>query len=266
MKKYNYHTHTYRCGHAEKNITDEKIVLEFIKNNFDIVAFTDHCPEKDIIDTRENMRMDYSMKDEYLASINYLKEKYKNQIVIESGYEIEYLPDQEDNLFELKAETDKLVLGQHFVYADDGKTLKIFRHNEITDSDLLRYAEYIVMAMKKGIPDIIVHPDLYMLSRSNFGEIESKVAHMICAASEQYNIPLEINLTEPRLHAIGLRDKVYYPCREFWKIASQYNIEVLYGLDVHYLEAIENYENSIKLATDIIGEDIVSKLKILKID
>ena len=32
MKKYNFHTHTYRCGHAEKNITDEAIVKTFIDN------------------------------------------------------------------------------------------------------------------------------------------------------------------------------------------------------------------------------------------
>ena len=126
MKKYNFHTHTYRCGHAEENITDEAIVKTFIANGFEVVAFTDHCPEKEMIDRRKNMRMDYSMKDDYLASINDLKEKYKDKIRIESGYEVEYLPGQEDNLLELKAETDKIVLGQHFIYDDDGRTLKIF--------------------------------------------------------------------------------------------------------------------------------------------
>ena len=119
MKKYNYHTHTYRCGHAQKGITDEDLVKEYIKNDFDVIAFTDHCPQKDPVDTREKMRMKYSQKDEYLDSIKCLKEKYKDKIEIETGYEVEYLPGEEDNLTELKNETDKIVLGQHLVYDDN---------------------------------------------------------------------------------------------------------------------------------------------------
>ena len=46
------------------------------------------------------MRMDYSQKDEYLESIRKLKEKYSNQIEILSGFEVEYLPGEEENLKE----------------------------------------------------------------------------------------------------------------------------------------------------------------------
>ena len=52
MQNFNYHTHTYRCGHAELGITDEEIVKEFINKGFKKIAFTDHCPEKEIIDKR----------------------------------------------------------------------------------------------------------------------------------------------------------------------------------------------------------------------
>ena len=44
--------------------------------------------------------MEYSEKDEYLKSIKLLKEKYKDKIQIETGFEVEYLPGQEDNLLE----------------------------------------------------------------------------------------------------------------------------------------------------------------------
>ena len=46
MQKFNYHTHTRRCGHADNNMTDEDFVKEFIKKGFTKIAFTDHCPEK----------------------------------------------------------------------------------------------------------------------------------------------------------------------------------------------------------------------------
>ena len=102
MQKFNYHTHTYRCGHADDNMMDEEYVKEFIEKGFKKIAFTDHCPEKEIIDKRKNMRMDYSQIDEYLESIKCLKKKYKDKIEIQTGFEIEYLPGQEENLVELK--------------------------------------------------------------------------------------------------------------------------------------------------------------------
>lgn len=260
MQKFNYHTHTYRCGHAE-NISDEKFVQCFIKQGYTRITFTDHCPEKEKIDTRKNMRMEYSQKDEYLSSINSLKEKYKDVIKIESGFEVEYLPGQEENLLELKKESDKIILGQHFIYDNDNKNLKIFRWNDFTDNDLLKYAEYIQSAMKYNIPDIIAHPDLYMLSREKFGDIESKVANMICSSAEEYGIPLEINLAQSLLYLIKKRENIIYPCKEFWKIASEYRkLKVVYGIDAHYKEDIELSQKSLELANKHIGEEIIEKL------
>lgn len=263
MQKFNYHTHTYRCGHAERGIKDEDIVQEFINKRFKKIAFTDHCPEKEKIDKRLNMRMKYSQKDEYLDSIKKLKDKYSGVIEIESGFEVEYLPGQENNLMELKEEVDKIVLGQHFIY-DDNKKLKIFRHHEFTDDDLIRYANYIDEAMKKGIPDIIGHPDIYMIDRKSFGEIETEVAHMICKSAEKYNIPLEINLSDPNLYLTGKKSRVRYPSKEFWQIVSKYNIKVLYGIDVHYKNQIRNYEKTIEFVEKFIGHETINKLNFIK--
>ena len=265
MQNFNYHTHTYRCGHADYNMSDEDYVKELIKKEFKKIAFTDHAPQKEVIDTRSNMRMDYSEKDGYLTSIKSLKDKYKALIEIESGYEVEYLPGQEDNLLELKNEVDKIVLGQHFIY-DENNKLKIFRYHYFSDIDLIKYAKYIDMAMEKNIPDIIVHPDIYMLSRDKFGNVEEEVAHMICKSAEKYNIPLEINLTEIQLYLIGRRSKISYPTKEFWDIATNYNIKVLYGIDAHFKDQIEMYEECIEFVNDYIGEDIINKLNFIEND
>ena len=261
MQDFNYHTHTYRCGHAQKDMTDEDFVNEFIKKGFKKIAFTDHCPQKQAIDKRKGMRMEYSQINEYLDSIKYLKDKYKDKIEIESGFEIEYLPGEEANLLELKQITDKLVLGQHFIYDDNNIDLKIFRKHNFTDEDLIKYANYIKTAIELGIPDIIVHPDLYMLNRNKFGEIERKVAEIICKTAEKYNIPLEINLTEPSMCLSKLKDRIKYPCKEFWEVVSNYNVKVIYGIDAHYKKQIEQYEESIKLANKIIGNNTIKKLK-----
>lgn len=264
MQKFNYHTHTIRCGHAQKDLKDKDYVELFIKKGFNKIAFTDHCPHKEVIDKRANMRMDYSELDEYINSIKNLKETYKEIIEIESGFEVEYLPGLEDYLLELKSKTDKIVLGQHFIYDENNEVLKTFRRNKeensFSNEQLLDYANYIKKATELNIPDIIVHPDLYMLDRSEFGDIEKQVAEIICEAAKKYDIPLEINITDSHMFLINLRNKISYPCKEFWEIASKHNVKVIYGIDAHYEAQINQYEESVKLANKIIGEDTINKL------
>ena len=277
MQKFNYHSHTYRCGHADLDMKDEEYIQEYIKMGFEKVAITDHCPEKNEIDKRDNMRMKYIEKEEYLNSIKTLKEKYADKIQIETGFEVEYLPGEEENLKELKNETDKIMLGQHFIY-DDNKQLRIFGTHNFTDEELIRYAEYIETAVKLNIPDIIVHPDIYMHKRENFGEIESKVANMICKVVEKYNIPLEINLAKvfnktyyenKKLNNDSIEkqkeklSKVDYPRKEFWEIVTQYDIKVLYGIDVHHRGQITLYKELIELANEIIGKETINKLNFI---
>lgn len=279
MQNFNYHTHTYRCRHADMNYNDEEYVIDLIKMGFKKMAFTDHCPEKEEIDKRSKMRMKYNERIGYLESIKRLKEKYADKIEIQSGYEVEYLPEQEENLKELKEETDKIILGQHFIY-DNDKKLKVFDKNKFfTDEEIIRFAEYIEEAMRLGIPDIIAHPDIYMLSRKSFGVVEEKVANMICMAAEKYNIPLEINLGnifnstyfENRiLNNLPLEKQkeklinVIYPCKGFWNVARNYNVKVLYGIDAHYRGQIVLWNELLELAHEILGEEIISKLNFVE--
>ena len=278
MQNFNYHSHTYRCVHADLDYTDEEYIQDYIKMGFKKVAITDHCPEKNEIDKRQHMRMKYSQKEEYLNSIKQLKEKYADKIEIESGYEVEYLPGEEENIRELKEETDKIVLGQHFIY-DDNKQLKIFGKVDFTDQELIKYAEYLDKAMELNIPNIIAHPDIYMLKRNDFGEIETKVAHLICQSAQKYNIPLEINLNnifantyyenrtlnnEPIEKQRPKLINVSYPCKAFWEIVSQYNVKVLYGLDAHHRTQISLWPTLLEFTKEILGEELLNKLDFIQ--
>ena len=60
MQKFNYHTHTIRCGYADDSMTDEDFVRLLIEKGIVKMTFTDYCPEKEEIDYRKNMRMKYS--------------------------------------------------------------------------------------------------------------------------------------------------------------------------------------------------------------
>jgi histidinol-phosphatase (PHP family) len=278
MQKFNYHSHTYRCKHSDKNYSDEEYVVDYIKNGFKKIAFTDHCPEKNKIDKREDMRMDYSQKEEYIESINKLKNKYSNQIEIKSGFEVEYLPGEEKNIEELKRMTDITVLGQHFVYDDDNVNLRIIGTKEtcLTDKEIIKYAKYIEKASELGIPNIIAHPDLFMKKRNKFESAENEATRIICESAEKYNIPLEINLNNI-FRTVYMEHKkiinrtleeqderikeVCYPYKKFWEIAAQYNIQVLYGLDTHQRGQIDRFNELIILANKIIGNNVINKMK-----
>ena len=267
MQDFNYHTHTSRCGHADYSMSDEDFVNELVNAGIKKMAFTDHAPEKNLIDTRPRMRMSYDKKHEYLESIRKLREKYKGIIDIESGFEVEYLPGDEENLLELKSEVDKIILGQHFIYNSDkssSRPLKIFRYQTFTHEDLITYAKYIERACEIGLVDIIAHPDLFMLARDEFTYHEEEITRMICSTAEKYKIPLEINLTEPHFYNHDKIHKISYPCKDFWKIASDYDIDVLYGIDAHFKSQIQDYKKDIHFVEDYLGEETIKKMKLIK--
>ena len=51
MQNFNYHTHTYRCKHADDNLNDEDYVKLFIQEGFKKIAFTDHMPDTSVTKT-----------------------------------------------------------------------------------------------------------------------------------------------------------------------------------------------------------------------
>ena len=263
MQKFNYHTHTVRCGHADGNMRDEDYIKELLDVGITKMSFTDHAPMKEQIDTRKYMRMEYSQAKEYVDSINILKEKYKDKIEIQAGFEVEYLPGQEENLFELKKMCDKLILGQHFVYNTDKTALKVFRIDQFGYDDMIRYASYIKTSMEIGLIDIVAHPDVFMLSQSAFSKAERDASEIICKAAAETKIPLEINLAQAQSLVANPTAKVCYPVREFWEIASHYNVNVIYGIDAHNRQQIRNYEKSITIANEIIGKETIAKLNFL---
>ena len=66
--KTNYHSHTSRCFHATGE--DEQYVLEAIKNNYDVIGFSDHMPVPGIeVEPGFKERMGYSKRSEYVKSV-----------------------------------------------------------------------------------------------------------------------------------------------------------------------------------------------------
>ena len=275
-----FHTHTQRCGHGAKDTGDKEWVKNAIKGGIKKLAFTDHIPLPDGMNHKANSRMDIAEVESYLTSIHYLQEKYKGQIEIESGFEFEYSDRDLAHLQELKSKTDKMVLGQHFVIDDSGKEYDITRGKggkQISDEVLDLYAESIISAMDKDLPDVIAHPDLFMQARDSFGAKEEEITRAICRKAIEKGIPLEINFgkiaskVESKMLLDELKKRIPYPSPEFWKIVAEetriakengQDLFVIYGKDAHSPQQLST-EKDYEIARAIIGEQILEQLHIV---
>ena len=172
MQNFNFHGHTYRCGHADINYSDADYVKEAIECGLKVLGFTEHAPNS--VDKRINMRIGYDERYDYYESIDSLKAKYKDKIEIYKGFEVEFTGNNEKELKIFKNEIDFLILGQHFI-VNNGK-VKIANYDRYTDEDLNIYAETIEKALDLGIISILAHPDFVLLSRDDFGKKEEEMS------------------------------------------------------------------------------------------
>lgn len=241
---FNYHTHTYRCGHAEYT-NDEEYVKNAIKIGIKRLGFSEHSPSSDYENIEPTIRMPFNSKSEYIKSINDLKEKYKQDIEITNAFEAEYDNGKESYLRELREKTDYLILGQHFI-----RNVSPENNPEYP----IEYAKTVELAIESGLFDIVAHPDIYMMHRktisknklSLFDRNAKEAAMLICLKAKEFDIPIEINLGQIEL---GLQndDEYLYPHSMFWKIAEMTGVKVLYAIDAHSPDKILKTDKSIKL-------------------
>lgn len=231
-QKFNLHTHTARCGHADG--LDIQYVESAIESGFTLLGFSEHIPYVEL--RLPNCRMFYEQKEEYISSIQALKKEYSSRIDIKVGYEVEFLKDHFDYLMEMKKDCDYMILGQHCKYI--GYEYDCY----CSDADILAYTEQIESAVKENFITYIAHPDYFMLGRRVFSKTCEEAAHRIAKASIDYDVPLEINLNGfhygKKMYQFYDKQSIYeerypYPFREFWEIVSSYGCKVLYGYDAH---------------------------------
>lgn len=230
-----YHTHTYRCGHARGK--DEEYVLASINKGLKVLGFSDHIFYPNFTgDNYPGVRGDYSLLDDYCASVLDLKEKYKKQIEIHLGFEAEYYEDYDwyyKELLETK-KVEYLILGQHFI-RENGIT-GAFLFNSQDSIGIKKYAYALVKGMETGYFSYVCHPDLYLSGYAEFDKTAEGIAHLIAQKSVELDIPLELNLGGFRRNFKGYGTgecRYEYPNFDFWKIVASYGCKVLIGIDAH---------------------------------
>ncbi len=264
----NYHTHTYRCGHAYGK--EEEMIQEAIKNGIKVLGFSEHCifPNLNQVGIRPNS----DELDDYVKTINELKIKYKDQIKIYVGMEAEYYDEYKDWYETLltKKGIEYLILGQHFDF-QDGYFKYYFSKQSQNDEDLRRkevknYVDSVIKGIHSGFFKIICHPDFFFVEAGTkyLDEYER-----IIIEAEKHHLPIEINMggirkcfkisDNPPTFKIGENIDNVYPNPKFFELVSKYNVDVIIGGDYHC-------PNEISYNTDEIAYFIVKKYHLHLID
>ena len=219
----NLHTHTFRCGHATG--TEEEYILRGIENGIEVMGFSDHAPFVFPDGYQSHYRVPMDEAKDYFDTLYKLREKYKDEIEILIGFEMEYYPlyfkDMYKTVKDLGAEY--LILGQHFTGnehpngAGTSMTLKPMKQ-------LTEYVDCVIEGIKTGVFTYVCHPDMINAT----SDMDAYIWEMtrLCKAAKEYDIPLEINF-------YGIRDNRFYPFEEFWRIAGSLGCKVVYGFDAH---------------------------------
>lgn len=246
---YNFHTHTHRCRHASGR--EEDYVKRAIECGIKRMGFSDHIPFIFPDGFESPFRIPMNEVDDYFKTVKELREKYKNQIEIFMGFEMEYYPEHFHNMlsFAKASCAEYLILGQHFMYNEhpSGYPCQAFC---TTKEEIEHYTDCIVSGMKSGVFTYVAHPDIlnFLLEGDNVN-IYCKKMGEICRVAKETDTPLEINF-------LGIREKRRYPNETFWEIAGEIGAPVTFGFDAHSVSSAYDGE-SLKIA-----EELVKKYKL----
>lgn len=220
----NYHTHTYRCGHASG--ADEREYIErAIEAGIAELGFADHAPMPFDNGYRSGIRMSLDETEDYVSTLLALREEYKNDIKIHIGFEAEYYPEVFERFISFISDypIEYLILGQHYG-GNEYEGLGYFGSATGSEEMLKAYVEQVIAGLSTGKFSYLAHPDLINFVGDR--EIYEREMTRLVSFTKENNIPLEINL-------LGIATNRHYPNEEFWKIASKHGSRAIIGTDAH---------------------------------
>lgn len=227
----NYHTHTFRCGHAGG--TDREYIETAIAAGYKVLGFSDHTPMVFDTDHHSGFRMPLSQAEEYFTTLTDLKKEYRDDIEIHIGVEAEYYPATNEKYmaFMRQFPCEYMLLGQHFLLREEDG---FYAMSPYRDPAMLKaYYQNILDGVRTGDFLYVAHPDLF-----NFiGKPKEydKVIRAFLKEIKALGIPLEIN-------RLGYADRRIYPNRRFWQLAGDAGVPAAVGVDAHQPEHLTDFD------------------------
>lgn len=246
--KTNYHTHTWRCNHAEP---DERAYIEAaLSTGTRVLGFSDHTPYPFDNGHCSGFRMRCDQAQDYVDTLSALKQEYRGEIDIHIGFEAEYYPRYFSRLLSLLEPLgyEYLNLGQHFLGNEvDGP----YVCTPTDDPDMLeRYVRQTSEALNTGAFSCFVHPDIFRFTGNE--RVYREKMRNLCREARSCGVPLEINL-------LGLGTHRHYPRETFWEEAAVVGNQVILGWDAHQADWMKQPE------LEAAGEDMIRRLGLHRI-
>ena len=235
-KLANYHTHTYRCNHAQG--AEEDYVCRAIEAGYAVLGFSDHTPWPVPHPDSPRVRMSLDQLDGYVHGVRQAASRHADEIRVLVGLECDYDAKRVNWLRECVEayRLDYLILGHHADYDTPGGT---YFYACKTPDGVLEYAEQATRAMETGLFAYLAHPDIVMHVYPAFDDACRRAAERLCRVSVETGVPLEYNLLGVRRHAQDWGNGFLgYPCEGFWRIAAEIGCKAILGMDAHTPEQL----------------------------
>lgn len=221
--KVDLHNHTTLCNHAVGEI--DEYIRAAIKANTQIYGISDHAPMK----YDEAYRMSFSQMQLYEDMVLSAKHKFKDEIKILLGYEVDYLDGfMDERVF--KRDVDYLIGSVHFINGwgfDNPEYIGEYKNKDI-DEIYKMYFTCIEELAKFGKFDIVGHFDLMKIFKFLPKTDIRILAKPALKAIKKANLAIEIN-------SAGLRKPIseQYPSTQILELIYEMGINISFGSDAH---------------------------------
>ena len=236
------HNHTSRCNHAEGTV--EEYIIRAIELGIDIYGFSEHAP----MDFDSYYRLSFDEMQEYTDDVLKLKERYKNEIEILLGYEVDYLKGHMDKRV-LTSKVDYLIGSVHFLDKwgfDNPEFIGGWKTRNIDDI-WQEYFDAIEAMAKTKYFDIVGHFDLIKVFKFMPTKDIRVLAKKALQAIKKSEMVIELN-------GAGLRKpiKEIYPSQMLLEVAYEMNIPITFSSDAHAVEQVGfGYHEVVTLARSV---------------
>lgn len=236
------HNHTTFCNHA--NGTIDEYIQKAIEFGIDIYGFSEHAP----MDFDEGYRLKFEDMQKYENLVLEAKKRYKNDIEILLGYEVDYLPHHMDERV-LSRKVDYMIGSVHFINEwgfDNPEFIGGYKTRDI-DEIWQSYFDAIEEMAKTKLFDIVGHLDLIKIFKFLPNKDIRTISNNALKAIKQSNMTIEIN-------AAGFRKPINepYPSQSLLEVVYELDIPITFASDAHEIDHIGfKYDEIVELVKNI---------------
>lgn len=222
--KYNYHSHTVWCNHAQFGV--DTLINHAIDHGYKIWGISEHIyspygNNENSLRNKENMLA-------YIKEANEAKEKYKDKIEVLVGFELDIMdpflhkvPVDFINAVTNQPGVDFVLAGYHF--HNDGKGVY---ENKPTPETMETMVNSIQILFEQTKVRYIAHPAAFVEGNGKWEEWLRPYAERIIKLAIKHKAIFGLNVN-------GIKKKRLYPCPEFWEIIGQLGATGILELDAH---------------------------------